>query len=146
MSDANSSPYSGYPQGRVPYDRVPATADLPRSDEGYVYVIHLRDGLYKIGKTTNPERRLSQHQRRASKDARYVLLFWTHWMSRVEQVVMQIMTSLGFRVMGEVYRLSLRDLCDLSRQVTQLECTYYQRWLKNEGWADPWDAPEGVQE
>lgn len=97
-----------------------ATVSSSKTTEGWIYALyHPRlIGWFKVGKTTNPRRRLNQYQTGDPARAyRYVFLRRMENHNLAEKQLIERLLRLGYLPYGEWFEV---PLCVLHKQITQL--------------------------
>lgn len=95
-------------------------ASSSKTTEGWLYVItHPRlPGWFKVGKTTDPQRRLTQYQTGDPARAyRFAFLRFVEDVTGAEQQLIERLDRLGYLPHGEWFEV---PLCILHRQIAKL--------------------------
>jgi hypothetical protein len=95
-------------------------AKLSETTEGYVYVVThpTLTGWFKVGKTTNPRRRLGQYQTADPlRSYRFVFLYAVENHSLAEWQLIERLKVLGFLPRGEWFEV---PICVLRRELIKL--------------------------
>lgn len=82
----------------------------PHPKEGYIYLIKSGNGYYKIGRTKNVEKRLSQHERDYPLELRVIHTVQSATVKRDEKRLLRAFRKAGKNLQGEWFELDHHDV------------------------------------
>jgi len=99
-------------------------------EPGFIYLIHaVGSDFYKIGKTTNPDRRILQIAPQMPFPTRYVRVWRSDFMSIAEKMLHEQFEYV--RTNGEWFELSGDELSALTNSSVEIQYAYFQKTLES---------------